>query len=205
MATQLADNDEPLVLADGTKIDPTTGRVIRDPSPAYVAVPSPSEAQQLVTRVRRTVADLPLPPNQMSAVGMVAFYALFGLSEHDTSLALNGKLSVEQIQEIKTLDAYSEFMDNAKTNILETETNVVRDMFQRHAVNAAQKVITLAETAESEVLSFKAAQDVLDRAGHRPADIVEHRHTMEDALHVVITKRDETKEIPTIDGVVLDG
>jgi hypothetical protein len=51
------------------------------------------------------------------------------------------------------------------------------------------------------VLAFKASQDILDRAGHRPADVIEHRHRMEDSLNIVITKRDETKQLPTLEGV----
>jgi hypothetical protein len=69
---------------------------------------------------------------------------------------------------------------------------------QRHAKDAANKVIELA-ASDSEVLAFKASQDVLDRAGHRPADIVEHRVKMEDALNIVFIKKDETQEVPTID------
>jgi len=197
--TQLAEADEPLVLADGTKIDPNSGKVIKENTAKFVAVPSPSEAQALIVRTRRTVADLPLPPAQMSAVGMVAFYTLFGLNDNDISVALEGRLTVEQVKNVKTLDAYNEFMANAKANIVETETNEVRDIFQRHAKHAAHKIIDIVNSAdEDSVLGFKAAQDVLDRAGHRPADIVEHRHSMEDALHIIVTKR-SGDSVPVID------
>jgi hypothetical protein len=41
------------------------------------------------------------------------------------------------------------------------------------------------------------AKDVLDRAGHRPADIIEHRHKMEGGLTIeYVEKKDD---IPTID------
>jgi hypothetical protein len=68
----------------------------------------------------------------------------------------------------------------------------------RHAPIAAKKIINLAQS-DAEVLAFKASQDVLDRAGHRPVDIVEHRHKMEDALNIVYIKKDETIPVPTID------
>lgn len=196
---QLPDADEPLVLADGTKIDPETGKVIRDRVNAFVSVPSPSEAQALVVRARKTVGDLPLPPNQLSGVGLVAFYTLFGLGDVDIALALDSRISVEQIKEIKKSDAYTEFMNAAKENILNTETETVRDVFQQHAKSAAQRIVELAQE-DNDVLAFKASQDILDRAGHRPADVVEHRHRMEDSLNIVITKRDETKQLPVIDG-----
>jgi hypothetical protein len=53
--------------------------------------------------------------------------------------------------------------------------------------------------SDNDVLSFKASQDILDRAGHRPADIVEHRHKLEDALHIVIEHKDDGKSVPMID------
>jgi hypothetical protein len=187
------------VLADGTKINPVNGRVIKDGSAAkFVSVPSPSEAQKIIARTRMTVADLPLPPKQLSGVALVAFYTLFGLSDQEICIAVDNKLTLEQINNIRTLDAYIDFMESAKANILHTEAETVRDMFQRHAKDAANKVIELA-ASDSEVLAFKASQDVLDRAGHRPADIVEHRVKMEDALNIVFIKKDETQEVPTID------
>lgn len=197
---QLPDADEPLVLADGTKIDPETGKVIRDRINSFMSVPSPSEAQALVVRARKTVGDLPLPPSQLSGVGLVAFYTLFGLGDVDIALALDSRISVEQIKEIKKSEAYTEFMTTAKENILNTETETVRDVFQQHAKSAAQRIVELANE-DNDVLAFKASQDILDRAGHRPADVIEHRHRMEDSLNIVITKRDETKQLPTLEGV----
>lgn len=190
--------NEPLVLADGTKIDCTSGKVVKDQPANFVSVPSPSEAQKIVARARKTVAELPMPPEKLSAVALVAFYTLYGLDDRDISIALDGKLSEDQIKHVRKLDAYSEFMAEAKANILHTETNLVREIFEQHAPIAAQKIIAHAQSG-NDVLSFKASQDVLDRAGHRPADIIEHRHKMEDNLNIVITKRDENVQPPMID------
>lgn len=195
---KLPESDEPLILADGTKIDPTTGKVIKDNASQFVSVPSNSEAQKIVARTRRTVADLPIPPKQMSAVAIVAFYSLYGMNDTDICIAIENKLTVEQIENIRSQDAYIEFMQVAKQNLLHTESNTVRELFEQHAITAANKIVKLADD-DNDVLAFKASQDVLDRAGHRPADIVEHRHKLEDALHIVVSKRDETKELPYID------
>jgi hypothetical protein len=195
----LAEGDEPLILADGTKINPSTGEVIKDKKQSrFVEVPSPSAAQALVVRSRKSIADLPVPPKQLTGVALVAFYTLFGLSDSDISVALDGVLTVEQIKNIRKLEPYTAFMENAKTNIIETSTDQVRELFQKQAINAASKIIELAD-GENDVLSFKASQDILDRAGHRPADVVEHRHRMEDSLNIVITRRDATESIPTVD------
>lgn len=191
---------EPLVLADGRKIDPTTGKVMKESNKqaGFIEVPSGTEAQALVVKTRKTVADLPLPPEQLNAVGLVAFYTLFGLPDVEISLATNGKLTIEQIKNIRETDAYKEFMSVAKTNIIETATDQVRELFQQNAKGAAHKIISIAAEDDG-VLGFKAAQDVLDRAGHRPADIVEHRHKMEDALNIVFIHKNEGQEVPTID------
>jgi hypothetical protein len=190
--------NEPLQLADGTQIDCGTGKVIRHDAGKFVSVPSPSEAQRIIARTKMTVAELPLPPKQLSAVALVAFYTLYGLSDRDISIALEGKLTEDQIEHVRKLDAYTEFMATAKQNMLHTETETVRELFEQHAPIAAKKIINLAQS-DAEVLAFKASQDVLDRAGHRPVDIVEHRHKMEDALNIVYIKKDETIPVPTID------
>lgn len=191
-------DNEPLMLADGTQIDCTSGKVIKDNPAKFVSVPCPSEAQRIIARTKMTIAELPLPPRQLSAVAMVAFYTLYGLSDRDISIALDGNLTEDQIEHIRKLDAYIEFFATAKMNLLNTETQLVREVFETHAPVAAQKIVELAQS-ESDVLAFKASQDVLDRAGHRPADIIEHRHKIEDNLNIVITKRDETVPVPVID------
>jgi hypothetical protein len=196
--TLVADTSEPLVLADGTKIDPASGKVIKERGRQMIEVPSSTEAQKIIAKTRRSIAELPAPPQQMTPVALVAFYTLFGLSEQDISLALDGRLTVEQIERVRELDAYKEFMVTARENIIETSTNKVRDIFHRHAERAAS---TIVEMIDSDVdgLAFAASKDLLDRAGHRPADIVEHRHMMENALQIVITKKDASQEAPVLD------
>jgi hypothetical protein len=44
-----------------------------------------------------------------------------------------------------------------------------------------------------------AAKDFLDRAGHRPADIVEHRHRMDGGLTIEIIRKDKDDVAPMID------
>jgi hypothetical protein len=196
-------DNEPLVLADGTKIDCTSGKVIKDRPANFVVVPSPSEAQKIVARTRKTVADLPLPPQNLSGVALVAFYTLFGLNDQDISIALDGKLTVEQINNIRSLTPYIEFMQTAKENILNTQQDSIREVYEQHAPVAAGKIVELAQS-DNDVLAFKASQDLLDRAGHRPADVVLHKHKMEDSLNIVITRRDENEKVPVIDVTPLE-
>lgn len=194
----LATSHEPLTLADGTQIDPSTGKPIREQSDAFIEVPSPSQAQELVVRAKRSVNELPMPPQQMNGVGLVAFYTLFGLNDTDIAIALDGKLTEDQVSNIRKLSVYKDFMASAKANLMETAQEQVRDLLGQHAIGAAKKVIEHAK-GDNDVLSFKASQDILDRAGHRPADIVEHRHKLEDALHIVIEHKDDNRSVPMID------
>lgn len=193
-----ADELEPLVLADGTRIDPTTGKAEKQKRQRFVEVPSNSEAQQLVVKTRKTVAELPMPPAQLSGVALVAFYTLFGLPDAQIAVALDGRLTVEQIAQIKSLEAYTSFMATAKENIIATSVDAVRDKFQKHAVNAADRIVELADS-DNDVLAFKASQDILDRAGHRPADIVEHKHKMEGGLQIIVTHKRDDVSVPVLD------
>ena len=53
---------------------------------------------------------------------------------------------------------------------------------------------------EEGALGFAAAKDILDRAGHRPADVVEHRHRLDNSLQIEIIRKDEnTASLPVID------
>jgi len=194
------DELEPLVLADGTKINPVTGKAVKEARQhsGFVEVPNGQDAQRLVIKTRKAVAELPLPPEKLTGVAIVAFYTLFGLPDGEISIACEGKLTVPQIVRIRTLAAYKEFMEAAKANIIETANEQVREIFQKNARGAANKIVEIAAEDEG-VLGFKAAQDVLDRAGHRPADVVEHRHAMANSLNIIITKRDASSDVPVID------
>lgn len=194
------DELEPLVLADGTKINPVTGKAVKEPktSSGFVEVPSGADAQALVIKTRKAVSELPLPPDKLNGVALVAFYTLFGLPDAEISVALEGRLTIPQIAKIRALAAYKEFMDAAKANIIETANEQVREIFQKNARGAANKIVDIAAEDDG-VLGFKAAQDVLDRAGHRPADVVEHRHAMANSLNIIITKREAVSDVPMID------
>lgn len=200
----LADDLEPLVLADGRKIDPATGKVIKEQrSSAFVEVPAPSVAQDIVVRARKSVADLPAAPEQMTGVGLVAFYTLFGLDDVSISIAIGNRLTVDQIKNVRKLEVYKQFMDEARTSLLAAEQDSVREVLTKHSMKAAERIVTLSDS-DNDVLSFKASQDILDRTGHRPADIVEHRHSMENALNIVFIKRDANEQLPFIDAEIVN-
>jgi hypothetical protein len=191
----LATADEPLVLADGTKINPTSGEVIRDKKySVFVEVPAGSEAQAIVAKARRSAAELPFQPGQMNIVSLVLFYTMWGLSPADTAIQLG--ITTSQVKNIQTLDAYKQVQEDIKKSVLEFEANDVRAVMQKHAMGAANKIVDLME--EEGALGFAAAKDILDRTGNRPADVVEHRHKMEDVLRIEVVEKKAEPDIPMI-------
>lgn len=192
-----------LKLADGTLVYPD-GRVV-PPSgdeevgatPRIVAVPTHREAQQLVVSTRRKLADLPDVPKTMNAVSVILSYTLFGLDDDEISVATG--LSTMQVRNIRSGEAYSIMHGDIVRSIVAAETDDVRDMFMKHSRDAASTVINAMTNEKLRMdVRMKAATDVLDRAGFRPNDVVEHRHKMEGGLVIEVVKKDG-REMPVID------
>jgi hypothetical protein len=188
--------NEPLRLADGRLVYPG-GRADGEqiPTPTFVEVPTHREAQKLITAARRKVADLPEVPRTMNAVGAILSYSLFGLDDEEIAIATG--LSVEQIGRIKVGDPYSQMYDGVVRTILDSETSVVRELLAKNARNAAAVMVDALQ-AGSRSDRMSAARDILDRSGHRPADVVEHRHKMDGGLVIEIVRKD-TSQSPVID------
>lgn len=185
-------NAEPLRLADGTLINPETGRPIR----SYFEVPSHSNAVREITAVRRRLTDLPVPPKQLNPVSLVVLYNLIGLDEGDIAVATG--LSHEQVLRVQQSDAFRDIQSTVIDSIAKQDADDVRQLFSRYSTNAANRVVELMNEGDDKV-ALNAAKDVLDRAGHRPADVVEHRMKVEGGLRIEYIKRDENDDIPTID------
>jgi len=197
----LADAHEPLILADGTKIDPSTGKVMRDKKSSFIEIPSASQAIAIVAKTKRSVSELPLPPQKMNAVSLVLFYSMWGLADNDIAITVG--ISRDQVNNIKKLPEYLAASQDIQSSILQHETNEVRDIFQKHARGAAQKIVDIAVNAdEDNPIGFKAAQDILDRAGHRPADVVLHKHGLDDSLKIVYIAQQPSETLP--DASIID-
>lgn len=199
MSGSLPDPSEPLRLADGRLVYPGGRTLHTSDNSEFVEVPTQREAQRIVTQTRRKLSELPEVPRTMNAIGVVLSYTLFGLGDEEIAIATS--LTVEQVGRIKMSDPFTQMHDTVVRSVLDAETGVVRDLLQRKAHDAAQVMVAaLAEGTRADRIS--AARDILDRSGHRAADVVEHRHRMDGGLVIEIVKRD-TSEVPTIDvGVI---
>lgn len=190
----LAKNDEPLILADGTRIDPSTGKPERNRR--VVEVPRYSDAVKQVTATRRKLADLPAPPKEMNALSLVCSYSIMGLSDHDIALALG--LTVDQVGRIRMNDAYKQVHETIVSSIVDQDAQDVRALIAAHSRNAVATVVDKLESG-NDAVALSAANSILDRAGHRPADIVEHRHRMEGGLVIEIVEKSNESAPPEID------
>ena len=192
----LPQGTEPLVLADGTKINPIDGNIVTDISEAVIEVPNTQDIKREITASRKRVSDLPVPPEQMNTISVILSYSLFGISDDDISNVIS--LPLDQIEKIKKSDAYEKLQSQLIKNIVESDLSDVRGMFVQQSHGAAQVMFSAMNNEEHGIVTrMAAAKDVLDRAGQRPVDVVEHRHKMEGGLTIeYVEKKDD---IPTID------
>jgi len=188
----LPEPNEAIVLLDGTRINPVNGQRER---PRVVALPRPTEAQTIVNRTRRKLSDLPTTPKAANALMVVLGYTHVGLDDDDIAIATN--LSVDQIKRMRSLPAYVELERSTVSAIIQRDSDEVRTFISQHAREAAQSLVA-ATHSDDETVALRASMDVLDRAGHRPVDVVEHRVRMEGALTIEFIEKDAGKDVPHI-------
>lgn len=191
MPLSLPDIDDPLTLADGTiiHIDGSVSRPSRT-SRDVIEIPTHHDARKIVTNTRRALADLPLDPQSTNPVAIVLSYVLYGLSNTDIAIATG--MSEKQIESIRMSDAFSALYETVKTSIIEIEADNVRGFMNAASRGAAHKVVQLMES-DNEKVALTAAQDVLDRSGHRPADVILMKEQREDVMRIEFIHKDETK------------
>jgi hypothetical protein len=191
--------NEPLRLADGSLVYPggsIVGAGTESTPTGFVAIPTHTEAVKMITATRRKLADLPEVPRTMNAVGAVLAYTLFGLDDEEIAIATG--LTVDQVGRLKVSDPFTQMHDTVVRTVIDSETDVVRDLLAKNARNAAATMVEALQ-AGSRSDRMAAARDILDRAGHRPADIVEHRHRVDGGLVIEYVKRGVDTEVPTIE------
>ena len=183
---------EPLVLADGTKVNPVDGVIIEDDY--LVEVPNTEDIKREIVASRKRISDLPVPPNQMNTLSIIISYSLFGIVDDDISMTL--AIPIEQLTVIKSSDAYKSLQNQFIKNILESDSSDVRSLFVQKSNQAAQTMFSLMNS-NNEATRGSAAKDILDRAGQRPVDVIEHRHKMEGGLTIEYVEKND--DIPIID------
>ena len=200
----MSEGEQILTLADGTVIDMSTGRpqAYENGLPSnFVHVPSNQEAVQEVTRVRKKLSDLPDVPEKLNTIGVIAAYYLFGLDDWEIAHAVG--CTERQVTNIKMTQPFTEMIDGMRVNMMEGQQEDVRSMLTQGARQGA-RVMLDAMTSQSEQNRIVAAKDIMDRAGFRPADVVEHNHRVDGGLTIEYVKKGGEEAMPVIDISVED-
>lgn len=143
--------------------------------------------------VTRTLADVNLPFEQMNVFMLVTAYKLWGLNSFAIGKLLN--VAPERIDNMLSSEVHDELRLQLAEAIRAAETATVHGYLAQHAITAATTIVAGLRNKSADI-RVATAKDVLDRAGFRPVDRVEHSMKFEDELRIRII-RDEA-EIPTI-------
>lgn len=189
---------QPLRLANGSIVMPD-GRVIQQYSNSPTDLPTINDevnVDGLTIQAKRKLSELVESPKTMNAISVIIAYSLFGLGDEDIASATG--LDEVQILKLRKSDAYTSMRDAIVQSVMNAEQEHVRGIFQKNARKAATVLVdTLNSGTRPERLTV--ARDLLDRAGHRPSDVVEHRHRMDGGLTIEIIRRDSQDKSPVID------
>ena len=182
-------------LADGTKVSTSTGEVIREKKERTVftdkALP-PSANEMITTRL----SDLPASPRQMNGIAALIVYRLLGMPETDIAEALG--TDVEKIKAIAASSLFTDLYGKVSNQVMDLNSESIRVRFAAMSRDALNKVYEIMSDSDDKN-ALKAAQDILDRAGHRPADIVMHQHRVEGGLKIEYISRKIDTVLPVVE------
>lgn len=181
------------------KVTLANGKVVEKVEPlnkSAVIMKNSAQLQYEDAKVRRKLTDLPEVSN-MNVLSQIMCYDLFGLSVQD--IATITKLTEQNVRTVLMSYDYGEFKKKMLSSITETDRDNVRDFIAANSKRAAEKVLEIMECGNPKY-ALPAAQDVLDRAGHRPVDVVEHRSKMDNELRILFVSKNENdkKELEAI-------
>lgn len=183
---ELPDGDEPL--GDAQPLTPM-GRTM-------VEVPSNGQAVRIIEGARRRLSELPLTPKHLNPIACICLYTMYGIDSLEISLATG--LTIEQINAIRMSNEYAMMQRAVVDSVMETDTGEVKDFVKKSATRAARRVTAMVDHANPDI-ALRASKDVLDRAGLRPADVVELRGRMDMGLVIEVVDRREDGNRPVID------
>lgn len=190
---------KPLVLPNGTKIDKD------EEGQTVVQTKKEQEEAELMDDIladvfsddnietfQRTLADINVPKSEFNPIMLVLSYSLWGLDEYAVARFLD--VDVEQIRMIRSTELYTRTRTEMLEAIRYAEQSTIHGYLTQRAKAAAVTVAANLAAKKPEV-QLAAANSILDRAGFRPVDRVEHTMKFEDELRIVHI---EKKDTPTI-------
>src|SRR5690348_11660115 len=162
--SKLARPGDPLVLPDG--------RVLKDPkaraAETRALVPAFAASDYKASR-QRSIKDLPGSPGVMNAVAAVMVYTILGISDREISDIL--RITPDQVREVKKHTAYSDTFEVVKAEFINENSELLQSRIAAYSHAALDTVANLMAEGEMDAIKLRAAQDILDRGGARPADM----------------------------------
>lgn len=166
------------------KVEPTQQNVVK--------IKTNTQLQQEDAEVRRKLSDLPDLTN-VNIISQVLCYNLYGLSLQDISTIT--KIPLQNIQTIVMSQDFIDYKNKMLASIKERDEDDVRNYISKASRKAAEKVVDIMQNCANPKFSLTAAQDILDRSGQRPVDVVEHKMKVDNELRILyITKNDNEKK-----------
>lgn len=156
----------------------------------YIQIKTNSKLQEEEAKVRRKLTDLPDISN-INLFSQILCYKMFGLSTED--IATITKVPQENVVRIIMSQEFCDYEQKMMSSIVERDTENVRDFISSKSKKAAEKVLEIMNCGNPKY-ALPAAQDILDRAGHRPVDVVEHRNKLDNEMRIVYIKKDENEK-----------
>lgn len=128
----------------------------------FVALPSAAEAEQIVHKAKKKIADLPVAPDHANPMAAVLCYEMFGLDVQDIAIAM--KLTISQVVGIKQHPGYETFRKQVMTNLRIAGGEQVREFFKAKQMRAAERVTELVDSGKGNI-ALAAAKTVLAATG----------------------------------------
>lgn len=201
-----------LPLANGIVIDTSTGQALAPSVEPAHAVAANSVRDKRTTKqqheagrdrsnrnIRIGLGDLPADPKAITTVGVVWLYFTLGLSDHEVADACG--MRVDQVDMIKGLKLFTQLDDLITHNMHELRKDDVQKRIDAMANDAFDTLAGILEDDDAKpATKARVAQDMLNRAGFTPAQIINHKHTLNGGLIIRHVTNDALpKRMPTID------
>lgn len=181
---KLPNPNDPLVLADGTAIQPT----VQASFASAIEIPSATEAVKLVSSTRRKLVELPALPKQLNAYAAILVYTASGLSDGEIAIATG--FTSAQVEHLRTQSAYRQLEGMVIEAAKNEAANDVKAILVNGEKQAARKVVTLVDSIDEKV-ALAAAKDLLDRGGHKAAEKLDINARMANTVMIeLVDKRD---------------
>jgi hypothetical protein len=157
----LPEPTETLVLPNGKVIAPN-GHLLDPAVMGATVIENGKTAIALVSKMKRTLGDMPDIPRNMNPVACVIVYTQVGLDDEAIAECLN--TTIENIKRLKESEIYSKLSELFEERVFDDEQRTARHIISKHSARAAQKIVDLV-SSQSGDLALMASRDVLRIGG----------------------------------------